>query len=75
MDTIDCINGEQKPGLDLAHAQVDINPHILRMLEGCFRLTRPTWQELAQVPSEFETKFRSTHRILFSNRDPIIAQV
>ena len=31
-----CINGEQMPEFDLAHAQDDVNPHILRMLGQCF---------------------------------------
>ena len=38
LDTIDSVNGEQKPSWDLAHVQDDVNPHILRMLEGTFSL-------------------------------------
>ena len=34
------INIQQRPGWDLAHVQNDVNPHILRMLEGTFRLAR-----------------------------------
>ena len=30
------LNGEQMPGLDFAHVQDDVNPHILRMLKGIF---------------------------------------
>ena len=33
LDTMECINGEQKPRWNLTHAH-DLNPHILRMLEG-----------------------------------------
>ena len=39
--TIECINGERTPGWDLAHAQDDVNPHILRMLECSFLLDAP----------------------------------
>ena len=28
LDTMDCINLEQRPGWDLAHAQDDVNLHI-----------------------------------------------
>ena len=38
IDTMECINGEQRPGWDLAHAQDDMNLHILRMLKGSFSL-------------------------------------
>ena len=34
LDTVECSNGEQMPGWDLAHAQDDVYPHVLRMLEG-----------------------------------------
>ena len=34
LGTIQCINGEQMSEWDLAHAQDDVNPHILRSLEG-----------------------------------------
>ena len=38
MNTIECINCQQRPGWDLARAQDDVNPHILRMPEGTFPL-------------------------------------
>ena len=37
------INGEQFPGWDLTHAEDDVNPHILRLLEGTF------WLDVAQL--------------------------
>ena len=33
LDTIDCINGKQRPGKNLPHGQDGVNPHNLRMLE------------------------------------------
>ena len=33
LNTIECINGEPRPERDLAHAQDDLSPHILRILE------------------------------------------
>ena len=36
LDTVECINGEQRSGCDLAHVQDDVNLHILGMLEGTF---------------------------------------
>ena len=36
LDIIEIIDGEQMPGWDFAHVQEDVNPHILRMLEGTF---------------------------------------
>ena len=38
MDIIECINGEQRPDESFAHAhaQDDLNLHIVRMLEGTF---------------------------------------
>ena len=36
LDTTECINREQRPIRDLAHAQYDVKPHIL--LEGIFSL-------------------------------------
>ena len=38
LDTIECINGEQRPGWDLAHAPDDVNPNILHMLKDTFSL-------------------------------------
>ena len=43
LDTIECINGKQRPRRDPVHmqdghAQGDMNLHILRMLEGTFSL-------------------------------------
>ena len=38
LDTIECINGKQRPGLDLVHTQDDVTPHILCMLKGTFLL-------------------------------------
>ena len=38
LDTIECMNGEQKPGWYLAHAQDDLNLRILRMFVGTFSL-------------------------------------
>ena len=35
-DITECMNGDQMPGYYFAHAQDDLNPHILRMLEGTF---------------------------------------
>ena len=32
--TIDCSDGKQMLGLDFAHVQDNVNPHILRMFEG-----------------------------------------
>ena len=43
-DTIDPINGEQRPGWDLAHTKKDVTPHILRMLDGIFSLVRPIYE-------------------------------
>ena len=37
-DTTECMNGEQRPGCYFAHAQDDLNLHILRMFEGTFSL-------------------------------------
>ena len=34
LNTRECMNGEQKLGLFIAHAQVDLNLRILRMPEG-----------------------------------------
>ena len=36
--TIECINGERRSGLDLVHAQDDVNLEILCMLKGIFPL-------------------------------------
>ena len=45
VNTIECINREQRPEKDLAHAQGDVNPHFLRMLEGTFSLdTAYVWK-------------------------------
>ena len=41
LDTIEFSNGEQTSGWDFAHVQDDVNPLILRMLEGTFSLTQP----------------------------------
>ena len=38
LDTKEYINGELRPGLDLAHAQDDMNPQTLRLLEAFFSL-------------------------------------
>ena len=38
LDTIECFNAKQMPGWDFAHVHDDVNPHILRMLEGTFSL-------------------------------------
>ena len=35
LDTTECMNGEQRPGLDFKHAQDDLNP---RMFEETFSL-------------------------------------
>ena len=35
---MECINGEQMPEWDLAHAQDDVNSHILPMFEGILSL-------------------------------------
>ena len=43
LDTIECFNGKQTPGWGVAHAQDDVNPHILRMLKDVFRLARPIY--------------------------------
>ena len=44
-DTIKCFNGDQMSGWDFAYMytymQDDVNPHIMRMFHGIFRLTRP----------------------------------
>ena len=37
-DTLHYINGEPRPGWDLARSQDKVNPHILHMLEGTFTL-------------------------------------
>ena len=34
LNTIEYFSGEQMPGWDFAHVQDDLNPDILRMLEG-----------------------------------------
>ena len=41
LDTLECFSGEQLPN-ETAHAQDDVNPHILRMLEGTFSLDAAT---------------------------------
>ena len=38
LDIIECFSGEQRPGWYFVHAQDDLNPHILPMLEGTFSL-------------------------------------
>ena len=38
LDTTECMNGEQKLGLQFAHAQDDQNLGILRMFDGTFSL-------------------------------------
>ena len=38
LDTTECLNGEQRPGQYFAHAQADLNLHILCMFEGTFLL-------------------------------------
>ena len=39
-DTTGCFNGEQKSGSGFVHVQDDLNPHILRMLEGTFSIKK-----------------------------------
>ena len=42
LDTIKCINGEQRHWWDQAHVQDVVNPHILHMLKGtCFAWSSP----------------------------------
>ena len=36
MDTTERMNGKQRPDESFAHAQDDLNLHIVRMLEGTF---------------------------------------
>ena len=38
LDTIEYANGEQRPGWSRAHAQFDVNPHILRTHKRTFSL-------------------------------------
>ena len=38
LDTIECCNGEQRPVLDFAYVQDNVNPQILCMLGGNFLL-------------------------------------
>ena len=48
LDTTDCLNGEQRPD---AHAQVDLNLHILCMLEGLcvvYMLNFSKWKKIKQ---------------------------
>ena len=40
IDTTGCFNEEQKPGWGFVHVQDDVNPHILRMLEGTFSIKK-----------------------------------
>ena len=37
-------------GWDFAHVQNDVNPHIVRMLEGMFSLDAARIREIAIVP-------------------------
>ena len=41
LDTIECMNREQRPGCYFVHVQDVMTPHILRTFEGTFHLTRP----------------------------------
>ena len=44
LDTTECVNGEQRPGLYFARAQDDLYLLNLRMLEGIIiSLMRPRW--------------------------------
>ena len=36
LDTTECMSGEQRPGYYFAHAQDDLNLHVLRKYEGNF---------------------------------------
>ena len=38
MNTVECINGKQRPRKNLACVQDDVNQHILCMLQGTFSL-------------------------------------
>ena len=45
LDTIECINGKQMPGWDIAHAQGDPALRILRMFDDTFfRSARPSYE-------------------------------
>ena len=43
LDTIEGMNGEQRPVYYFAYAQDDLDLRILRMFEGTFRLTRSSY--------------------------------
>ena len=49
LDTIENINGEQRPGRDLARD--DVNPHIVCMLEGTFSHRAALMDKLLVVPT------------------------
>ena len=46
LDTIKCINGEQRLGLDLVHAQDDVNQNLLRVLESIVSLDAPKFRQM-----------------------------
>ena len=46
MDTLGCMNGEQRPGWYFAHAKNDVNPCIMRIFESKYR-------DAAQLINEF----------------------
>ena len=54
--TIKCFNGEQSSVWDLAHAQDDVNPHILHMFDGTFSLNAA---HIAIVVENIRTQLRS----------------
>ena len=61
LDTIECISGEQIPGWDFAHVQ-DVNPHILRMLEGIFSL-EAIHMSLSQTCEKISLSMRKIRRL------------
>ena len=48
MDTIECIDGEEWPGCDFAHAQDDLNLRISRMFEDTFSFDMANMMYYAQ---------------------------
>ena len=62
LDTIECINGEQRPSSYFVHVQDDLNLHILHIFKGTFSL-------------EKAYMFHLIYLLSFSNLGPIVQSV
>ena len=60
--TIECRNGEKRPGSDLAHAQDDVNPHILRMVEA---LQKHAYSNILEILKRKKEKFQIKNSDIF----------